>query len=161
FRRDGRIELAPIGYFNEERIYTLQSDVMFDETMDIERAKRVIHDLLCEFPFHDDGRSLAVQVAAMLTVFCACMLPKGAPRPGFNYTANDSDAGKTLAAKVAIIPIHGKANIRAMPRKDETRKVLDQLALDATTTIVFDNVRGTLGGEDIEAFMSAARWKGR
>ena len=159
-RSDRRIELAPPGYFADGRIYTLD-DVVFDEAMTFERAVEIVRELLGEFPFHDDGRSFAVQVAAMLTVFCACMLPKGAARPGFIYTANDSDAGKTLAAKVAIIPVHGKANVRAFPRKEETRKVLDQLAMEAATTILFDNVRGTLGGEDIEAFMSASRWRGR
>lgn len=33
--------------------------------------------------------------------------------------------------------------------------------MDGAVTILFDNVKGTLGGEDIEAFMSAPRWSGR
>ena len=160
-RRDGRIDLAPPGYYAEGGIYTLDRDVVYDEAMTFERAREVLDDLLGEFPFHDDGRSVAVQIAAMLTVFAAGLLPKGSLRPGFIYTANASDAGKTTAAKVAIIPVLGKANVRAMPRKEETRKVLDQIAMEAATTVLFDNVKGTLGGEDIEAFMSAARWSGR
>jgi len=159
-RSDRRIELAPPGYYRDGRIFTLD-DVAIDETMTFERGKKIITDLLCEFPFHDDGRSRAVQVAAMMTIFCACLLPKWASRPGFIYTANDSDAGKTLLAQVAVIPIYGQGSARAFPRKEETRKVLDQLAQDATTTVIFDNVRGQLGGEDIESFMSAPRWKGR
>ena len=161
-RRDGRIDLAPPGYFSEGGIYTLDRDVVYDEEMTLERAKEVIGvELLGELPFHDAGRSLAVQVAAMLTVFGASLLPRGAARPGFIYTANAPDAGKSLAAKMAIIPVLGKANSRAMPRKEETRKVLDQIAMEAWTTVLFDNVKGTLGGEDIEAFMSAERWSGR
>ena len=160
-RRDGRIDLAPPGYLADARIFTLDEGVVYDEEMTFARAQEVIRELLCEFPWHDDGRSLAVQVAAMMTVFGACLIPTGAARPGFVYTANDSDAGKSLAAKVAIILTHGKANVRAFPRKEETRKVLDQLAMEAQTTVLFDNVKGTLGGEDIEAFMSAARWQGR
>ncbi|MEQ1862878.1 MAG: hypothetical protein ABMA13_23400 [Chthoniobacteraceae bacterium] len=160
-RRDSRIDLAPPGYFSESRIFTLDDGVVYDETMTFERAKEVLDALLCEFPWHDDGRSRRVQLSAMMTVFGACLLPKGACRPGFIYTANDSDAGKTLASKVAIIPVHGKVNARGFPRKEEMRKVLDQLAMDAATTILFDNVKGTLGGEDIEAFMSSSRWSGR
>lgn len=160
-RRDNRIELAPRGYFSEGRIFTLDGGVTYDETMTLERAKEVLLALLGEFPWHDDGRSLRVHIAAMLTVFGACLLPKGAKRPGFIYTANDSDAGKTLCATTAIIPVYGKLNLRGYPRKEEMRKVLDGLAQEAASAVLFDNVKGTLGGEDIEAFMSASRWTGR
>ena len=159
--RDRRIELAPLGYCAQSRIFTLENEITYDEEMTLDRAIEIIRDLLSEFPFHDNGRSLAVQVAAMMTVFAVGLLPRTAPRPGFIYTANDSDAGKTLAAKVAIIPVLGRVNTRAFPRKEETRKVLDQLAMDGAVTILFDNVKGALGGEDIEAFMSAPRWSGR
>lgn len=115
--RDGRLELAPLGYSAESRIFTLENPIVYDEEMTGDRAREVIRDLLGEFPFHDQGRSLSVQVAAMLTVFAVGILPRTAARPGFIYTANDSDAGKTLAAKVAIIPVLGRVNTRAFPER--------------------------------------------
>lgn len=161
-RSNGVINLAPVGYFLEGSIYTLDGGVTYDETMTIERALEIIGaELLGEIPYHDDGRSRAVHVAAMMTVFAASLLPRRSQRPGFVFTANDSDAGKTLSAKIAIIPVHGKVSPRGLPRKEEMRKVLDQLAMEAAPVILFDNVKGTLGGEDLEAFMSAAMWQGR
>lgn len=161
-RSDSSIGLAPMGYHDETHTYTLDGGVVYDESMTVERALEVLSvELLGEMPFHDDGRSKAVQLAAMLTVFAIGLVPKRASRPGFVFTANDSDAGKTLAAKMAIIPIHGKVSPRGLPRKEEMRKVLDQIAMEAAPVILFDNVKGVLGGEDIEAFMSAALWQGR
>lgn len=161
-RSNGVIGLAPPGYLADRRIYTLDGGVTYDETMTYEQAREFIDvELLGEMPYHDDGRSKAVHVAAMLTVFGANLLPRRAARPGFVCTANDSDAGKTLAWKIAMIPIYGKVSPRGLPRKEEMRKVLDQLAMEAAQVILFDNVKGSLGGEDLEAFMSAALWQGR
>lgn len=161
-RASGVIDLAPLGYLADRRIYTLDGGVTYDETMTYEAAREFIDsELLGEMPYHDAGRSKAVHVAAMLTVFGASLLPRRAARPGFVCTANDSDAGKTLAWKIAMIPIYGKVSPRGLPRKEEMRKVLDQLAMEAAQVILFDNVKGSLGGEDLEAFMSAALWQGR
>src|SRR5262249_13143391 len=125
-----------------------------------ENAKATLDDLLKDFPF-PNKRSKAVAVAAMLTMFCATMLPKRALRPGFIYTANAPGAGKTLLCKFAIIPITGTCSLRTLPRKDETRKVLDSLAIDASIYVIFDNIRGRIAGEDIEAFITSAEWDGR
>jgi hypothetical protein len=161
-RGNGAIQLAPAGYFAEARTYTLEGGVSYDEEMTYDRAREVIgNDLLGEMPYHDKGRSRSVHVAAMMTTFACGLLPRRSQRPGFVFTANDSDAGKTLCAKIAIIPVHGKVSPRGLPRKEEMRKVLDQLAMEAAPVILFDNVKGTLGGEDLEAFMSAALWQGR
>jgi hypothetical protein len=156
-----RIELAPVGYCPHSHVYTLENDIHYDEDMSLNDAVAIICDILSKFPFHDRGRSLAVQVAAMLTVFAVGLLPRTASRPGFIYTANDSDAGKTLLAKVAIIPVLGEVNVRAFPRREESRKALDQIAMDGEVIVLFDNVKGTLGGETMEAFISAPRWGGR
>lgn len=161
-RANGAIDLTPTGYFSETRTYTLDSGVEYDDGMSLEEAKSALAiELLGEMPYHDAGRSLRVHVGAMLTIFSAGLLPRRSTRPGFVFTANDSDAGKTLAAKMAILPIFGKLAGRGMPRKEETRKVLDQLAMEAAPIAFFDNVKGVLGGEDLEAFMSQTIWSGR
>ena len=129
------------GYFAEQGIYTIDDGVQYDETMTREQASEILNDLLKDFPFLNQ-QSKAVAVAAMLTMFCATMLSKRALRPGFIYTANAPGAGKTLLCKFAIIPVVGTCSLRTLPRKDETRKVLDSLALDASTYILFDNIRG-------------------
>jgi hypothetical protein len=160
FREDGRIELLQPGYFPEQGIYTIDDGVQYDETLTREQAVGILRDLLKDFPFLTD-RSKAVAVAAMLTMFCATMLPKRALRPGFIYTANAPGAGKTLLAKFAIIPVTGSCALRTLPRKEETRKVLDSFALDASIYILFDNIRGKISSEDVEAFITSSEWEGR
>jgi hypothetical protein len=100
-------------------------------------------------------------IAAMLTMFCGALLERPSARPGFVFTANSVGAGKTLGAKVATIPVMGFAALRALPRKDEARKVLDMIAMDADPCVIFDNIRGRISGEDIEAFITSSVWSGR
>src|SRR5439155_24061946 len=100
-------------------------------------------------------------IAAMFTMFCATMLSPRALRPGFLYLANAPGAGKTLLCKVAIVPIVGSCELRTLPRKEETRKVLDALAIEASLYAVFDNIRGMIQSEDVESFITSATWGGR
>jgi hypothetical protein len=85
-----------------------------------------LREILQEFPFADwkteiiqdeegeqevrQSRSQAVQVAAMLSLFCTAMLPDGANRMGFIYNANSQRSGKTLLAKLAIMAVCGVFN---------------------------------------------------
>jgi hypothetical protein len=159
-REDGGIDLLKPGYFAEQGIYTLDDGLALEEEMTLEEAKTFIDDRLKDFPFPNE-RSKSVAIAAMLTMFCATMLPKRALRPGFIYTANSPGAGKTLLAKMAIIPVAGTCSTRTFPRKEEAKKVLDVIAMDATNYILFDNIRGKIAGEEIEAFITSAEWEGR
>ena len=105
-RKNGVIELLPSGYDRESLTLTLpQCD--YDTALPSLAAKTVINELLSEFPFADDGRSKAVTIAAMVGLFCAGFFGTGIPRPIFIYLANAEGAGKTLCAKVAIMPTHG------------------------------------------------------
>lgn len=162
-RTDGRIELVPNGYFAERKIYTIPDGLEYDEEMTLDQAKEVFADLLHDFPFKDGngGRSMAVAIAACLTMFGAGLLPQRALRPAFIYTANSPGAGKTLLAKVAIIAVTGSASPRSFPRHEEMKKILDVIAMDANTYVLFDNIKGQVGGEEIEAFITAPEWEGR
>jgi hypothetical protein len=157
---DGRLDLLRPGYFAERGIYTFDDGLELDESMGLDEAKRIIDELLQYFPF-PNARSKAVMLAAMLTMFCATMLPKSALRPGFCFTANSPGAGKTLLAKICIIPVAGSASTRTFPRKEEAKKVLDIIAMEAASYVLFDNIRGKIAGEEIEAFITSPIWEGR
>jgi len=95
--------------------------------------------ILREFPFGDwkmvdnglgemvkQSRSQAVQIGAMLSLFCMGIIPKGANRMGFIYNANSQRSGKTLLAKLAIMSVCGV--FKAQPWKgseEDLNKVLD------------------------------------
>lgn len=157
---DRGIELLKPGYFIEQGIYTLDDGLKIDLEMSSADAKEFIDDRLKDFPF-PDARSRAVALAAMLTMFCATMLPKRALRPGFVCTANTAGAGKTLLMKMCIMPVSGSVSLRTLPRKEEAKKVLDIAAMEAANYILFDNIRGKITGEEIEAFITSPEWEGR
>jgi hypothetical protein len=131
--------------------------------------------ILREFPFGDwkmvdDGsgepvkqsRSQAVQVGAMLSLFCMALIPKGANRMGFIYNANSQRSGKTLLAKFAIMSVCGV--FKAQPWKgneEDLNKVLDSEMLAGSMYICFDNVRGYMGSQTLEGLMTAPQWTGR
>jgi hypothetical protein len=157
---DGTIRLLDAGYFAERGIFTFDDGLKLDDQMPPETAKEIIDKEWKYFPF-PNARSKAAAIAAQLTMFCPNLLPRCTLRPGFIYTANSTGAGKTLAAKMAIIPIVGHAATRTLPRREEQKKVLDIFALQAASYIFFDNIRGEIAGEDIEQFITSAILKGR
>src|ERR1700726_1139036 len=159
-RTDGQIKLLPAGYFDEQGIYTIDDGIVYDEELTADQAREILADLLGEFPFTDE-RSRAAMIAGMFTMFCGAVLARPAARPGFIFTANSVGAGKTLGAKVCVIPIVGFAPLRALPRYEEARKVLDLIAMDADPAAIFDNIRGKVQGEDLEAFIASSVWQGR
>jgi len=159
FRADSGIDLLKPGFFEEQGIYTIDDGLIYDESMSVEQAREALDDLLKEYPL--DDRSKAVVITAMLTTFCAAMLPKGARPPAFIYTANSPGAGKTILVKFALIPLFGSAASRSFPRYEELRKVLDVLAIEAANYVFFDNIRSKIDGEEIESFLTASEWEAR
>jgi hypothetical protein len=141
----------------------------------LDTAVHYLRELLQEFPFADwteetypDGevfrqsRSQAVQLAAMLSMFCKGLVPKGTSRMGFIYDANSPRSGKTLLAKLAIIPIYGSFRAQTWnPKDEELRKVIDAEVLAASGYVCFDNVRGYIASPVVEALMTTSDWTGR
>ncbi|MDR0532526.1 MAG: hypothetical protein LBH01_01070 [Verrucomicrobiales bacterium] len=137
-------------------------------------ARQILWDLHREFPFADweeeaamkgpvrKSRSLAVQIAAMLSQFAPGCIPRDANRMGFVYNANCQRSGKSLLAKLAVIPVYGLLKTQSWNTKDEElRKVLDSEVLAASSYVLFDNVRGFVSSPTLEGFMTGATWAGR
>jgi len=134
------------------------------DLMNIEQSREVIDELLAEFPFADRelGRSKAVQVAAMLSLFCQKLLPPKAQTPIFLYTANSPRSGKTLLAKMAVIPLCGSCQLQTLGNdEEELRKLLDSTAMDGAPYLFIDNVRRKITSAALEAFATSGTWSGR
>jgi hypothetical protein len=169
----GNISLMESGYDEELKVFTF-NPYQTQNTHDcpyyewsLEESRDYLRELLSEFPFADiseDGnsRSLAVQIAAMLSQFCCSMLPPGASRMGIIYNANSQRSGKSLLAKIAITPVHGPFTPSTWKsNEDELNKVIDSAVLAGQTYLCFDNVRGYLASQTLEAIMTAPEWTGR
>jgi hypothetical protein len=159
FRKSGEIELLSAGFFAEQAIYTLDDGLTYDLSMTGAQGAEIFRDFFKEYPL--DARSLAAQMSAMFTMFCSCMLGKGERPPSFIWTANSTRAGKTILAKFPIAALFGSAATRSLPRYDEARKVFDAIAMQAEIYVIFDNVRGKISGEEIEAFLTSSEWFAR
>lgn len=144
----------------------------------LEESVQFLRWLLREFPFSDwreveqsdnDGggvirqsRSQAVQVAAMLSMFCMAMMPRGSNRMGFVYTANSQRSGKSLLAKLAITPVtSGFKGQSWKASEEELSKVIDAEMIAGSNYICFDNVRGHIGSPALESLMTSPNWTGR
>ena len=166
FRADGKIELLRNGYDAESKTLTLPTceyDTRITRLMLPDQVRKVLDSLLSEFCFaNDNGRSKAVAISAMLSMYAAGLLPRGALRPVFFYLANAEGAGKTLLAKLAIFPTHGQAEVRTAPRdSEETGKQLLSVVMSGSSYLLFDNYKGHLNDPALEAFTSSTHYKGR
>jgi hypothetical protein len=154
-RRDGNIALLPDGYDEETKSFTCDS-VPVVSGMDVTDARGIIDEILSEFLFADDGRSKAVAVAAMLTVFGRGLLPPKSLRPCFIFLANAEGAGKTLLVKCATVPVLGYTPAGTKPKdEDEMRKALLTAVLEARPVIFFDNAKRHIASEALEGFLTA------
>lgn len=131
-----------------------------------------LRTLLREFPFaerkgerlraDENCRSMAVQVAAMVAQFCVGLLPDGASRMGFIFNANSQRSGKSLLAKVAIVPIYGRFVAQSWHAKEEELvKRIDAAVISASNYVCFDNVRGYLSSQALEALLTTPFWEAR
>lgn len=168
FRGNGRLALLPEGYDAESCTFTFRSGIGYDEGIKFHDAVRYLDDLLGEFPFADvcsqtgQSRSKSVTIAGMLSMFAGGLLPARALRPVLVYTSNSQRSGKSLLAKMALLPLFGTFAPQAWSEnKEEMRKTLDSEVLSASPYIIFDNLKGHVNNATLEAFLTAPSWKGR
>lgn len=162
--QDDRIRLlraSEIESYDPEAQLLMLPSFALDE-MTLEESKTVLDELLQEFPFEDPEHDKAVQVAAMLSMFCLGLLSGKAQVPVFIYSANSQRSGKSLLAKVAIIPALGSAAVRTLSGDDEEiRKALDAAVLDGSRYLFLDNLKRKISSSALEAFTTGAAWAGR
>jgi hypothetical protein len=160
-RKSRNIELLPEGYDEETKSFACDS-VSITTGMAVADAKAIIDGILSEFVFADGGRSKAVAVGAMLTVFAKGLLPPKSLRPCFVFVANAEGAGKTLLVKCATVPVLGYAPAGTKPKdEDEMRKALLAAVLEARPVIFFDNAKKHITSEALEGFLTTQDYEGR
>ncbi len=163
-RKTGAIELLPKGYDSESQIFTISSEQYFETDCSLETGRKYLRDLLSEFCFKPDDceRSISVVLACMLSLFCRHILDANIMRPAFIFTANAPGSGKTLAAKLGIIPVLGYCPIGSAP-KDETerQKLIFATALSNSPVLFLDNVGGYLKSPSLEALITSRTVKDR
>jgi hypothetical protein len=160
-RSNGKIELLPVGLDEESQTFT--SDPGFSIEPDtLEGARCVLDNLLQEFSWpNDGGRSKAVHISAMLTVFAGGIMPKGSTRPVFLYVANSEGSGKTTLALVCGIP-YASIPVETAPNDEsEWQKKLLSAVISGRRVLLLDNVKGHLNSGALEAYTTSSYFSGR
>jgi hypothetical protein len=163
-RKSGKIELLPDGYDEESQIFTISKDNEFAEDWSLENSCEYLRNLVSEFCFRPDDRerATAVLLAGMLTLFGTHVFGSRIVKPAFVITANSEGSGKTLAAKLAIIPRLGYCPTGTVPTDEaETRKLVTATVIDGSPVLFLDNVSGYLKSSALEALITDPTHKDR
>jgi len=161
-RNSGRIELLPAGHDVESSTFTISTGDSYAEDMTADDARSVIDDALDEFPFAEDlGRSRAVAVAAMMTVFAAGLMPRGATKPVFIYLGNVEGTGKTTLAQLAGIPYGTVPADGAPTSEEEWEKKLLAIVIAGRCLLLLDNLKGHLNSPALERYTTTSKFSGR
>jgi hypothetical protein len=155
-RPDGTVELLKEGYDPQSKFYTMPSGIDINESMPLEKAVSILRDYLKEFPF-EDSRSMAVQLAAMLAIFGANLLPLTSPRMNFVYDANKPRSGKTLLAVMALSPVCGEVAVRTLPEKEkDLETIIEAVTLGSKPYLLLDDLEGMIKNRTLNAFLTAS-----
>ena len=165
-RKSGRIELPATGYDQETRTWVMSDpEAAYNSTpMPLAEAVKFFEDLLSEFPFASDGgRSKAVALSAILSVFCTALIPADATKPAFLYVANSEGSGKTTLAKLAALTAQsGDAPVEAAPADEaEWQKKMLALVISGRRVVLLDNLKGNLASATLEAYLTSPYFTGR
>lgn len=166
-RDSGDLELLPIGYDEEARTYTVEG-IRIDETVDLEDALGRLAEMFRSFPWVEgemlrleDRPSYAVQITAMLSLWCRLMLPDGALRPAFIWDSNQRRTGKSLLGKIAALVSYGKMNATRFDRDEKFSDKITAMMFGGEELCFIDNLKRKLGGEAIEMLLTAPDWGDR
>jgi len=127
---------------------------------DARAAAALLLDWVADFPWCTDDDA-GVWLAYVLTL-CGREAVDGHV-PFFAIDASTRGSGKSTLADIASIIAYGReAERRSWIEEDgEFRKAALAIALEAVPSVVFDNVTGPIGGQEIEKLITASYVQGR
>ena len=158
------LELLPEGYHGPTSAFTMESVPGTRCDMPLEQARNLLEELYGEFTFLPQSAqvSKAVAIAAMMTLYGRMLLTPCCMRPCFIYLGNAEGCGKTLCAKLAVVPVLGQMPTMPLPEdENEMRKLIDSVSMEAAPVLFLDNIKRRLNSPTLEAFLTSQTWTGR
>jgi hypothetical protein len=163
-RPDGTILDQP-GYDEKTRLFYLPNceypSVPENPTKEeIDQARELILDIVCDFPFSKDEHKSA-WVASLLTPLARWAFDDTAPL--FLIDANVRGSGKSLLSDLVGIIVLGRPMSRmSNPRDDEeARKKITSLVMNGDDLVLIDNIVGSLGCSSLDQALTGKTWKDR
>jgi hypothetical protein len=155
------VRLLPYGYDSESQIYTVDTGIKYPTDWPLQKASDYLRKILCEFPYGDDGRSLAVQIASMLTIYCQLLFAERDLLPMIYYNANIPGSGKSILAQLVIYFLYGTAEPLTYADNDEFTKKLDTWAQSPVAYAFLDDVSGLVKNNDLNRWITSPVWSFR
>ena len=162
-RASGSLDLLPDGYDAQSMIFTVARGPEIEDP-GANDSKAFLDFIFEEFCFLEDDRerAISVAIAAMLTLFVSHIIPRGAQRPGFLYTANSEGAGKTLLARAAIVTRLGFTPTGSLPeQEEEIQKRVFAAAIAGSSVFFMDNGKRHVSSGALESALTAPFIEGR
>lgn len=161
---DGQIDTQP-GYRSQTRTFysPVLPDLEVPDTVDAEDVQGAVDwlldDLLGDFPFVTDA-DRAHALACMLQPFVRDLID--GPTPLYVIEAPVKGTGKSLLGHTLLIPSSGSIPDNPWPDTEtEQRKSIATLVRTGATAVLWDNVRGAIRSETLEAVLTSCYWRDR
>lgn len=158
------LELAPDGYHSPTKTFTIPGSLPYPEDTDPKAAVKRLRELLEFFPW-GAGEPVAVQVAAMLTVYCRRLFSGNSPL--FVWNSNVGGAGKSRLSDLVLCPIFGAPTSFGYDQWDqkELKSTLDAVAASGADYLRFDDFAlppgKQLKSNHLNRWMTADHWETR
>jgi hypothetical protein len=159
-RAGKKLELLVTGYDDETGIFTADSGIAIDKTMDIAAAKANFRRMFVGFPFTDE-RSWSVMLAAFLALFVRHLPGGSSLRPGIMALANKAGTGKSVICKACLYPVLGRAATVKMKEGEQLDKEIEAMMIAGKSALFFDNVYGGIFSASIDALLTSEEQEGR
>ena len=159
-RASGALEKLPWGYDDETQVYTIPGGIDYPTDVEIEAATVGLGRVDGDFPFTDE-RSVAVQRAACLALFCKHLPGGEGLRPGLLWLGNKPGCGKSVLAKTALYPVMGSAAAAKMKAKEDLDKELEAFVRAGVPYIFLDNIYGGISSASLDQLLTSKKSTGR
>lgn len=156
-----RLRILPFGYDAESKVYCSNTGIKYDADWTVERAVEYLRRLLKDFPYGDTGRSLSVQISAMLTCYAQLLFAPLDRFPMIFYNANQPGSGKTRLAELSVYMVYGEADSIDYSDNDEFVKRLDTWAQSGRGYTFFDDVSGLVKSNQLNRWLTSPTWSWR
>ncbi len=158
--QDGEMKLLKAGYDQASGIYT-HSGIEFDENLPFEDGAHHLYRCFRTYGWRNEGRDMAIHLAAMLSVFCRGLYTGKAP--AFAYVANIQSSGKTTLAWCGPWAVFGRRKTLPLLQDQDARlqETLNSLALAGVGSTVFDNINwgnAEVKSELLDQWISNEEW---
>lgn len=155
----GEIILPSEGYDKELEMLTVAGPKI-NENMSVSNARNVLLEGIKDFPFASEENRVRA-IAEGFAVYCKGLLSTQDLQPAWLHQANAPGVGKTTLALLCAAP-YLRTPVQSAPKSEnDWQKVFTTLLHSGLEVAIFDNIKGHLESEALEAYLSSPTYMGR